>query len=268
MPRESSASQQASAQSSAPSADSTVRKSYPFNLSLLLRVQSFQLSEQIALAQLSTQIKLSGQTVELSPFSGSIFGGSISGSLSKSADQLKLKASLNQLKLAEVSNFLKFQAQAHGTLNGRAQLETSGKNIEEYKSKLSGELRADVGRGKIKNSFFQKGILSGPLYKIEEKLIDVEFKELQIELGFVPGKIALRKVFFDAEEWQVKLRAESDWNYQGKSALDIHFNTTFIENIANPAMLGIADRLDGSVYHLPFGCRGNVLSGSCYQKNW
>lgn len=133
---------------------------------------------------------------------------------------------------------------------------------------LTGPVSFRIGRGKIKDSFFQKGILAGPLHKLEEKFSDIEFVSGIADLTLNRGTLNIRKFFFDAEEWSVALRAEADKDLVGKAALDFRFRESFIANVANPLHLGIDGRKEGEFYELPFACRGNIASGSCYKQNW
>ncbi|HRP70118.1 MAG TPA: hypothetical protein PLY93_11350, partial [Turneriella sp.] len=62
--------------------------------------------------------------------------------------------------------------------------------------------------------------------------------------------------------------AEANRAGEGKAALEFKFRPSFVENVANPLLLGIENRKEGEFHDLPFACRGNVFSGNCYKQNW
>jgi hypothetical protein len=160
---------------------------------------------------------------------------------------------------------LSLKARIFGEVNLDATLSATGA-IEQQN--LTGPVSFRIGRGKIKDSFLQKGILTGPLHKLEDKFSDIEFVSGMADLTLNHGAISIRKLYFDADEWSISLRAEADKDLQGKAALDFRFRESFIANVANPLHLGIEGRKEGEYYELPFACRGNIASGSCYQQNW
>lgn len=182
------------------------------------------------------------------------------------AQSLRLQA--QALKAQTISENLALPGTVYGTLNTSANLQFTGSSTEDIRRSLTGSLTADLGRGKIKNSFLQKGILTGPLHKLEDKFSDIEFASGSIDARFSAGAIEIKKLWFDAEEWNAQLRAEADAEGQGKAALSFRFRSSFVENAANPLHLGIGSRKEGDFYDLPFACRGNVFSGACYKQNW
>ncbi len=182
------------------------------------------------------------------------------------AQNLRLTAA--GLKGQDLSNIFGLKATVFGDVGAEATMNFSGDTADEMRRSLSGNTTLKIGRGKIKDSFFQKGMLGGPLHKLEEKFSDIEFASLTAEVSFQNGRWSARRVFFDAEEWNLTLRAEADAENLGKAALDFRFRQSFVENVANPLHLGIEGRKEGEFYELPFACRGNVLSGACYKQNW
>jgi AsmA-like C-terminal region len=182
------------------------------------------------------------------------------------AQNLRLTAA--GLKGQDLSNLFGLKATVFGDIGADATMNFSGDTADEMRRSLSGSTTLRIGRGKIKDSFFQKGMLGGPLHKLEEKFSDIEFASLTAEVAFQNGRWSARRLFFDAEEWNLTLRAEADAENQGKAALEFRFRPSFVENVANPLHLGIEGRKEGEFYELPFACRGNVLSGACYKQNW
>lgn len=182
--------------------------------------------------------------------------------------QQSLQLQAQGLKSQVISENLSLPGTVYGILNTTAALRFSGESAENIRRTLSGTLNADLGRGKIKNSFLQKGILTGPLHKLEDKFSDIEFASGSIDARFSTGAIEIKKLWFDAEEWNAQLRAEANLEGQGKAALNFRFRSSFVENAANPLHLGIGSRKEGDFYDLPFACRGNVFSGACYKQNW
>lgn len=196
--------------------------------------------------------------------------GRISGSyvqnLATQAQNLRFSATA--VKAQDLSAVFSLKATVFGDVSADLTAAFQGFSPEEIRRTATGALSLRVGRGKVKDSFFQKGIFTGPLYKLEEKFSDTEFASLTAEFSFSKGTFAARKIFFDAEEWNVSLRAEGDAKGQGKAALEFKFRPSFVENVANPLLLGIEGRKEGEFYELPFACRGDVFSGSCYKQNW
>ena len=182
--------------------------------------------------------------------------------------QQSVQLQAQALKAQLISENLSLPGTIYGILSTTAALRFTGDSAEGIRRTLSGSVTGDLGRGKIKNSFLQKGILTGPLHKLEDKFSDIEFASGSIDARFSSGAIEIKKLWFDAEEWNAQLRAEADQQGQGKAALNFRFRSSFVENAANPLHLGIGSRKDGDFYDLPFACRGNVLSGSCYKQNW
>lgn len=182
------------------------------------------------------------------------------------AQSLRLQA--QGLKAQMISEDLSLPGTVYGLLNTTANLQFTGDSTDSIRRTLSGTITADLGRGKIKNSFLQKGILTGPLHKLEDKFSDIEFASGSIDARFSNGVIEIKKLWFDAEEWNAQLRAEANNQGQGKAALNFRFRSSFVENAANPLHLGIGSRKEGDFYDLPFACRGNVFSGACYKQNW
>lgn len=177
-----------------------------------------------------------------------------------------LKLSLAGAKAQDLSPMLGIGAKVFGDVSLEATLSAMGSLAE--RQNLTGPVSFRIGRGKIKDSFFQKGILTGPLHKIEEKFSDIEFVSGVADLTLSRGALSIRRLYFDADEWSVTLRAEADKDLQGKAALDFRFRESFIANVANPLHLGIEGRKEGEFYDLPFACRGNIASGACYKQNW
>jgi AsmA protein len=181
---------------------------------------------------------------------------------------LLAQAKLRNRILSASFSLKKFATTSAGLSVAAERLSFTGNSLDSLLQTGNGQMSLRLGRGKIRDSFLQKGVLSGPLHKLEEKFSDIEFASAQAELRLNPNKIQVQKFYFDAEEWHVTYRAEADAQWQGKAALTLRFRSSFVENVANPLHLGISDRQDGDFYDLPFACRGAVLSGDCYKKNW
>lgn len=221
------------------------------------------------IAQFRGDFAQNATAMQLENAGGIVAGGRLQFSYRRpgqGAQSLRLQA--QGLKAQTISENLSLPGTVYGTLNTSANLQFTGSSTESIRRSLTGSLNADLGRGKIKNSFLQKGILTGPLHKLEDKFSDIEFASGSIEARFSAGAIEIKKLWFDAEEWNAQLRAEADAEGQGKAALNFRFRSSFVENAANPLHLGIGSRKEGDFYDLPFACRGNVFSGACYKQNW
>lgn len=180
----------------------------------------------------------------------------------------KLRFEAQGLQAQALSESLELPAKIYGPLNASANFSFEGDNMEAFRRSASGSLTMSLGRGKVKDSFVQKGVLTGPLHKLEEKFADIEFASANLDARFVTGVMTIKKLHFDAEEWNVLFKAEADATGKGRAALDFRFRQSFVENAANPLHLGISSRKDGDFYDLPFACRGNVFSAACYKQNW
>lgn len=218
---------------------------------------------------LRAQLYTDGLTTEAKSLQVELGKGRIQGSYLKQADgaqNFSFRAA--GVKAQDLNALMGFKATIYGTIDADGWLGFTGSSVDSVLKTGTGQFSLRLGRGKIRDSFLQKGVLSGPLHKLEEKFSDIEFASAQAEVRLNPNKIQVQKFYFDAEEWNVTYRAEADADWQGKSALTLRFRSSFVENVANPLHLGISDRKDGDFYDLPFACRGAVLSGDCYKKNW
>ncbi len=218
---------------------------------------------------LSAQLISDGTITELRSWQVEFGQGRMQGSYQRFPDgKQNLVFRVISVKAQEFRELLGFKATLYGTVDAEGRLAFAGNTADALLKTAAGQVHFRLGRGKIRDSFLQKGVLSGPLHKLEEKFSDIEFASAQAELLLTENKIEIRRFYFDAEEWNVTYRAEADRNWQGKAALVFRFRSSFVENVANPLHMGVADRKDGDFYDLPFACRGAVLSGDCYKKNW
>lgn len=175
---------------------------------------------------------------------------------------------VNGVETQALKPLFESKATVYAPLTAQGRVAFSGKSLSALVQTGVGEVSLKLGRGKIRDSFFQKGIFTGPLHKLEQKFTDVEFASLSAQAKLRGGKVQIDKIFLDAEEFQLSLRAEANSDAVGKAALHFRFNPSFIENVANPLYLGITERKEGEFYDLPFACRGDVLKSACYVKNW
>ncbi|MFZ5630531.1 MAG: AsmA family protein [Spirochaetota bacterium] len=236
--------------------------------SIQLSAGSLQLGK-LKTGPLRAQLYSDGSTTEVRSWQVEFGQGRMQGSYKKQADgQQDLSFRVGAVKVQNLNTLLGFKATVYGTIDADGRLNFSGNSLESVMQTGTGQVSLRLGRGKIRDSFLQKGVLAGPLHKLEEKFSDIEFASAQAEVRLTPNKIQVQKFYFDAEEWNVTYRAESDATWQGKAALAFRFRSSFVENVANPLHMGISDRKDGDFYDLPFACRGAVLTGECYKKNW
>lgn len=237
---------------------------------LFVKKQRVRLNKKWPIENLSLRLGVTPSMLSVQNLSMVLARGIINATyvLNRQTKVQNLKFSASHMKAQDLSALFSLKATVFGNVTAAGQLSFAGFNAESIRNSLSGNLALQIGRGKIKDSFFQKGIFTGPLYKLEQKFSDIEFVSGTLDLSFSQGAVNARKVFFDAEEWNVKLRAEADRKGMGKAALQFKFRSTFVENVANPLLLGIENRKEGEFYDLPFACRGNVFSGDCYKQNW
>ncbi len=240
-----------------------------------LKVKSLMSGEKdaqgdIELTPFSADILASATGIQLDKISAGFSRGTISGKYTFTSEGGRHSARLNlsRVKTQDLSEALKLRATVFAVLDGRCDLAFAGGSFDEMKKNVTGTLTASIGRGKIKDSFLQKGILNGPLHKLEEKFSDTEFESASLDAAFNAGAVSLKKLYFDASEFDVNLRAEAAAGGQGKAALNFRFRTSFVENVANPLHMGIESLREGDYYNLPFACRGDVFSSACYTKNW
>ncbi|MBS0617063.1 MAG: hypothetical protein JSR44_02685 [Spirochaetes bacterium] len=219
---------------------------------------------------LTTRFIREGQKMQLEntafTFARGRINATYSRQLASSAQSLHLSA--RGVKAQDLSHMFALKGTVFSDVAADAKLSFSGDTALALRQTLSGHATLRFGRGKIKDSFFQRGIFNGPLHKLEEKFSDIEFASAVADIVFDKGSIRTQKIFFDAEEWSAALRAESAFDFKGKATLDFRFRSSFVENVANPLHMGIQGRKEGEFYDLPFACRGNVVSGDCYKANW
>lgn len=225
---------------------------------------------EMELAPFSAQFVSTAAGVRLDKISTGFSRGTITGSYAydSAGERHTARLNLSRIKTQDLSEALKLKATVFAVLDGRCDLAFSGTNLDAIKKNVTGTLSAAIGRGKIKDSFLQKGILNGPLHKLEEKFSDTEFESASIEATFNAGAVSLKKLSFDAGEFDVSMRAEAASGGQGKATLNFRFRSSFVENVANPLHMGIETLREGDYYNLPFACRGDVFSSACYVKNW
>lgn len=214
-------------------------------------------------------LKMNSSMTALQDFYFAVGRGSLRGSWSEDTKHRQtLSFHATGIEAQYLKPLFNTKATVYGPITAHGNLTFSGKSLSSVIASGVGEMSLKLGRGKVKDSFFQKGILTGPLHKLEQKFTDVEFASLSVETRVKNGKALIDKVFLDAEEFQINLRAEANSDAVGKAALHFRFKASFIENVANPLYLGITERKDGEFYDLPFACRGKVLESECYAKNW
>jgi len=238
-------------------------------LNKLLSAEAGQTSD-IVFSPLSAQIQASGSAIRFDKISAGFARGQISGSYvyDYAGEKHSARLGLSRIKTHDLSEALKLKATVFGVLDGRFDATFTGNDRAQVLKTITGSLNASIGRGKIKDSFLQKGILNGPLHKLEAKFSDTEFESAAIEAVFSSGAMSLKKLNFDAGEFSVNMRAESAAGGQGKATLNFRFRASFVENVANPLHMGIESLREGDFYDLPFACRGDVFSSACYTKNW
>ncbi|GAB4423988.1 MAG: hypothetical protein OHK0011_04230 [Turneriella sp.] len=246
----------------------TGSSSVPVKASIQLSAAAMQIGK-LRTGPLSAQVYSDGNTTEVRSWQINFGQGRMNGSYKKLTEgKQDLTFRVAGVKAQNLNTLLGFKATVYGTIDADGRLSFTGNSLDSVLQTGNGQLSFRIGRGKIRDSFLQKGVLSGPLHKLEEKFSDIEFASAQAEVRLSPNKIQVEKFYFDAEEWNVTYRAESDAAWQGKAALALRFRSSFVENVANPLHMGISDRRDGDFYDLPFACRGAVLTGECYKKNW
>jgi hypothetical protein len=246
----------------------TGSSSAPVKASIQLSASAMHLGK-LRTGPLRAQVYSDGNTTEVSSWQVDFGQGRMNGSYKRLADgKQDLAFRVAAVKAQNLNTLLGFKATVYGMIDADGRLSFTGNSLDSVLQTGNGQMSLRLGRGKIRDSFLQKGVLSGPLHKIEEKFSDIEFASAQAEVRLNPNKIQVQKFYFDAEEWNVTYRAEADAQWQGKAALTFRFRSSFVENVANPLHIGISDRKDGDFYDLPFACRGAVLSGDCYKKNW
>jgi hypothetical protein len=254
--------------SQGPPQHATGSSSAPVKASIQLSASAMHLGK-LRTGPLRAQVYSDGNTTEVSSWQVDFGQGRMNGSYKRLADgKQDLAFRVAAVKAQNLNALLGFKATVYGTIDADGRLSFTGNSLDSLLQTGNGQMSLRLGRGKIRDSFLQKGVLSGPLHKLEEKFSDIEFSSAQAELRLNPNKIQVQKFYFDAEEWHVTYRAEANAQWQGKAALTFRFRSSFVENVANPLHLGISDRKDGDFYDLPFACRGAVLNGDCYKKNW
>lgn len=247
---------------------STKKNSLPFSAQLVLSASSLKYNN-VQSGKFAALLAASGQSGELQLLGLEFGRGRITGSYRHEiSGRRNIHLKISGIRMQDMKALLPWQATIYGVLDAEINGSFTGTTLGAVLQSGKGNLHVQIGRGKIKDSFLQKGIFNGPLHKLEDKFADIEFASATAEARLDGGKLHIPKLVFDAEEWNVTYRAESDSTGQGRAELVFRFRESFVANVANPLHLGIADRKDGDFYDLPFACRGKVASGECYQRNW
>ncbi|HRP70025.1 MAG TPA: AsmA-like C-terminal region-containing protein, partial [Turneriella sp.] len=179
---------------------------------LFVKKQRVRLNKKWPIENLSLRLGATSSTLSVENLSMVLARGTINATyiLNRQTKVQNLKLSASHIKAQDLSALFSLKTTVFGNVTAAGQLSFAGFNAESIGKSLSGNLSLQIGRGKIKDSFFQKGIFTGPLYKLEQKFSDIEFASGTADVLFSQGNIHARKVFFDAEEWNVKLRAEAN----------------------------------------------------------
>lgn len=244
------------------------KNSLPFSAQLALSASSLKYNN-VQSGKFSARLVATGQGWELQLLGLEFGRGRITGSYRREiSGRQNIHLKISSVRMQDMKALLPWQATIYGVLDAELNGSFIGTTPATLLQNGKGSLHVQIGRGKIKDSFLQKGIFNGPLHKLEDKFADIEFASATAEARLDGGKLHIPKLVFDAEEWNVAYRVESDSNGQGRAELVFRFRESFVANVANPLHLGIADRKDGDFYDLPFACRGKVASGECYRRNW
>lgn len=259
----------AGAGESAAASSPSTSVSLPLRLQLAVQSKILKVN-QIELEGVAAQLQTDGPLIRIEKISATLARGQVSGGYSYDLATRKQTArfALSQVRAHDLSQALKLKATVFGQIDGRIDAAFMGSDIAQVMKTVSGTVIMTVGRGKIKDSFLQKGILNGPLHKLEEKFSDTEFESATVDASFRSGALSLKRLYFDASEFNVSMRAEAAAGGQGKATLNFRFRTSFVENVANPLHMGIEGLREGDFYDLPFACRGDVFIAECYKRNW
>lgn len=252
----------------APTARTKSAATQPFSAQLSIIASSCRYKD-VQSGKLSARLMANEQSWELNPVELEFGRGRITGSYRRElSGRQNIQLRVASVRAQDLKALVPWKATLYGLLDAEASGSFTGNTPTAILQNGQGRLSLHLGRGKIKDSFLQKGIFTGPLHKLEDKFADIEFASAMAEARLDAGKLHIHKLAFDAEEWNVAYRAEADNTGQGKAELIFRFRESFVANVANPLHLGIAERKEGDFYDLPFVCRGKVSSGDCYRPNW
>ncbi len=247
----------------------TAVSSLPLRLQLALQIGTLK-AGQLELTQVSALLQNEGPAMRIEKIAATVARGQVSGGYSYdlSTQRQTARFTLAKVRAHDLSQALKLKATVFGQIDGRVDAAFKGSDTAQMLKTFTGTVAFTLGRGKIKDSFLQKGILNGPLHKLEEKFSDTEFESASLDATFNSGALNLKKLHFDAGEFNVTMRAEAAAGGMGKATLNFRFRTSFVDNVANPLHMGIEGLREGDFYDLPFACRGDVFTADCYKRNW
>lgn len=172
------------------------------------------------------------------------------------------------LDVSKLLNAYQARGSVSGKFSGVLTGSMQGSNPASFKKSMNASLRIVAERGRVINTFFQRGFISGVLGPIEDKLKSIEYRRFSTELSIHNGNLNIRHARWQSDQWDIKLLGQSDFDYRGSMTAILRFNDGFIQGVGNPLHLGINAAKSGEWYVLPFACTGDLTRGQCWQKQW
>ena len=257
---------------------SLLRSFLPISLYGNINIGSLLFSK-LNLNQLSIKTSFQDNLLKINQFSFSLAYGLITGNYRlrfgnpninkrnrlKHTFYLKIKS----LKLHKLFELFKNDNKIYASYSGELVGKMEGSSLKEFSESLNSKFIMKTSKGKMLNTFLQKGILNGVLGHLESKLSHLDFLNFKAEILTRKGNIYLQTGKFISSDFSLSMTGKFDWDLFGDAYIRFKFNDKFIENIASPVRLGINSTYQEGQYILPFSCLQNkIIKSACWQADW
>ncbi len=257
---------------------SSLRSLLPISLYGNINIGSLLFSK-LNLNQLSIKTSFQDNLLKIDQFKFSLAYGLITGNYRlrfknpninkrnrlKHTFYLKIKS----LKLHKLYELFKSDNKIYASYSGELVGKMQGSSLKEFSESFNSKFIMETSKGKMLNTFLQKGILNGALGHLESKLSHLDFLNFKAEILTRKGNIYLQSLKFISSDFSLSMTGKFDWALFGDAYMRFKFNDKFIENIASPVRLGINSTYQKGQYILPFSCLQNkIIQPTCWQADW
>ncbi len=175
---------------------------------------------------------------------------------------------IENLKLHKVFKKFSKHATIYATYFGKFTGQMEGRSFSEFSQTLDSKVQMKTSEGKMVNTFLQKGLLNGPLGRLESKLSHLEFLGCKAEILTREGNIYVESIKLVSNEFSFSIVGKFGWNFFGDAYMRLKFTDKFIENVASVVQLGIASNKQNDQYLFSFSClQSNILEKKCWQPD-
>ena len=175
---------------------------------------------------------------------------------------VETKLSIDDLKVQNISSLYK---QAEGRIfgNARARLDLSFRPTDKNPiDTITGSCEFAVTGGKVANTGVQNA-LGIWLDSLKYKLKDLEFNTISGSVAVDRGNVDIRSLIFNSPDIRIMVDGKILRRTDLSAKLMLEFNSTFIQDIPNPAvaLIQINGYKKGKWYTIPRQVKGNISEG-------